>query len=138
MKALRYYLYKAYYEWLIDSDCTPYLLVDTSYVDVDVPSEFINNENKIVLNLSPHSIGQYLLDKESISFNTRFNGLLRDIYIPLGAMVALYSRENGDGIMFQEEDFYTEAEYIKRHQQKKADNVRSSKPKKHSKLKILK
>ncbi len=138
MKPLRYYLYKAYYEWLIDSDYTPYLLVDTNYADVDVPSEFINNENKIVLNLSPYSIGQYSVDHEAISFNTRFNGLLRDIYIPLGAMVALYSKEGGDGVMFQEEDFYTEEEYIKRHQQKKPLKTNITKPRKNSKLKILK
>lgn len=113
MKPLRPYLYHTYYNWITDSDCTPYLLVNTSYPDVDVPVEYVR-EGKIILNISPRSIGQYTVDNEAIQFSARFNGMLRDIYIPFGAIEALYAQESGDGVMFQEEEFYSEQSYLSR------------------------
>ncbi|STY63908.1 Stringent starvation protein B homolog [Mannheimia haemolytica] len=83
MKPLRPYLYNAYYNWIIDSDNTPYLLVNAEFPDVDVPVEFVK-EGKIILNISPRSIGQYIVADEYISFSARFQGMLRDIYIPFG------------------------------------------------------
>lgn len=107
MKPLRPYLYHAYYQWLIDNDLTPYLLVNAEYPNVDVPKEFVQ-DGKIILNIAPRSIGQYVVNDESIAFNARFQGMLRDIYIPFGAAEAIYAQETGDGIMFQEEDYYAE------------------------------
>lgn len=116
MKPLRPYLYHAYYQWLIDSNLTPYLLVDTQYPNVDVPVEYIR-DGKIILNISPSSIGQYNVNDESISFNARFQGMLRDIYIPFGAVEALYAQETGDGVMFQEEAYYDSQAYLERENQ---------------------
>ncbi|VEI45648.1 ClpXP protease specificity-enhancing factor [Actinobacillus equuli] len=65
MKPLRPYLYHAYYSWIIDNDNTPYLLVNTDYPDVDVPTEFIR-DGKIILNIAPRSIGQYVVTDEAI------------------------------------------------------------------------
>lgn len=113
MKPLRPYLYRAYYHWIVDNDQTPYLLVDAEYPDVDVPKEFVR-EGKIILNISPRSIGQYVVNDEAICFNARFQGMLRDIYIPFGAAEAVYSQESGDGVMFQEEDYYTREGYLAR------------------------
>lgn len=100
MKPLRPYIYHAYFNWIVDNNNTPYLLVNAEYANVDVPDEFVK-DGKIVLNLAPRSIGQYVVNDESISFNARFQGMLRDVYIPFGATIALYSQENGDGIMFK-------------------------------------
>lgn len=113
MKPLRPYLYHAYYHWIVDSDSTPYLLVNTDYPDVDVPKEFIHG-GKIILNIAPRSIGQYVVNDEAISFNARFQGMLRDIYIPFGAVEAVYTQETGEGIMFQEEEYYSEQAYLAR------------------------
>lgn len=113
MKPLRPYLYHAYYQWLLDNDHTPHLLVNAEYPNVDVPQEFVN-EGKIVLNIAPRSIGQYVVNDEAISFNARFQGMLRDIYIPFGAVEAIFSRETSEGTMFQEEDYYHSEQYLAR------------------------
>lgn len=113
MKPLRPYLYSAYYQWLVDSDLTPYLLVNAEYPHVDVPQEFIK-DGKIILNISPRSIGQYVFDDESIRFNARFQGMLREVYIPLGAAEAIYAQETSDGVMFQPEPYYTVETYLER------------------------
>lgn len=133
MKPLRPYLYHAYYQWLTDNDHTPYLLVNAAYPDVDVPIEFVN-EGKIILNISPRSIGQYIVNDEGIGFNARFQGMLRDIYIPFGAMVAIYSQETQDGIMFQEESGYNEQEYLARQVEQKAKATPTKRRATHLKL----
>ena len=134
MKPLRPYLYHAYYNWLIDNDYTPYLLVNAEYPSVDVPQEFVK-EGKIILNISPRSIGQYHVNDEMISFNARFQGILRDIYIPFGAAEAIYSQETGDGVMFQEEDYYHPDNYS----QRLATTTEQTKTKKKtSRLKLVK
>lgn len=127
MKPLRPYLYHAYYHWLVDNDLTPYLLVNVDYPNVDVPTEFIR-DGKIILNISPRSIGQYVVTDEAISFNARFQGMLRDIYIPFGSLEAIYAQETGDGIMFQEESYYDSERYLERAQQSVTSE--KSKPKK--------
>lgn len=111
MRALRPYLYSAYYHWIIDSDYVPYLVVNANYPNVDVPREFVNEQGEIVLNLSPNSIGQYINDNEAISFNARFQGVLRSIYIPFGAMLMLYAREDIERtfLAFPEESHYAES-----------------------------
>lgn len=135
MKPLRPYLYNAYYNWIIDSDNTPYLLVNAEFPDVDVPVEFVK-EGKIILNISPRSIGQYIVADEYISFSARFQGMLRDIYIPFGAMEAIYAQETGDGIMFQEEAYYTEEAYQAR--VRAVEQPKKIKAKKTSTLKLVK
>ncbi|AWW34655.1 ClpXP protease specificity-enhancing factor [Mannheimia varigena] len=134
MKPLRPYLYNAYYNWIIDNDNTPYLLVNAEYPDVDVPVEFVK-EGKIILNISSRSIGQYVATDEYIGFSARFQGMLRNIHIPFGAMEAIYAQETGDGIMFQEEEYYSAENYqVRTHIEK------SPKPKvkKASSLKLVK
>lgn len=136
MKALRPYLYHAYYHWIIDNEYTPYLLVNANYPDVDVPKEYINEESKIVLNIAPSSIGQYSVDNEYICFNARFNGMVRDITIPFGAAEAVYSRETGDGVMFQPEMYYEQAQYLARrqHNEETVNTTKVSRKKGHLKL----
>lgn len=138
MKPLRPYLYHAYYNWILDNDNTPYLLVNAEYPDVDVPVEFVR-DGKIILNIAPRSIGQYVINDESISFNARFQGMLRDIYIPFGATEAIYAQETGDGIMFQDEAYYSEQAYSERvNQQADREESKPKAKKKPIHLKLVK
>ncbi|WP_373818071.1 ClpXP protease specificity-enhancing factor [Glaesserella sp.] len=139
MKPLRPYLYHAYYGWIVDNDNTPYLLVNADYADVDVPREFVR-EGKIILNIAPRSIGQYIVNDEAISFSARFQGMLRDIYIPFGAAEAIYAQETGDGVMFQEEAYYTEQAYRERSEKVSENQAQPKKTvkKKASHLKLVK
>lgn len=136
MKPLRPYLYNAYYNWIIDNDNTPYLLVNAKYPDVDVPLEFVK-DGKIILNISSRSIGKYVSTDEYIGFNARFQGMLRDVYIPFGAMEAIYTQETGDGIMFQEEEYYSEESYKARNAAEEEKSVKT-KARKNSALKLVK
>lgn len=134
MKPLRPYLYNAYYNWIIDNDNTPYLLVNSEYPDVDVPVEFVK-EGKIILNISSRSIGQYIVTEEYIGFSARFQGMLRNIHIPFGAMEAIYAQETGDGVMFQEEGYYSLEAYQSR---VGTEKIQNPKVKKASILKLVK
>ena len=92
------YLVRALYQWCVDYGFTPYVSV---FVDgqVQVPLEFVKN-NEIVLNISPTACQQFIIDNESIQFKARFNGVPRDIWIPLSHVMAIYSRENSQGMSF--------------------------------------
>ncbi|HDR1338148.1 TPA: ClpXP protease specificity-enhancing factor [Pasteurella multocida] len=103
----RPYLLRAYYDWLVDNDFTPYLVVDATYVGVKVPVEYVK-DGQIVLNLSANATGNLVLSNESIQFSARFRGISQDIFIPMGAALAIYARENGDGVLFEPEAIYDE------------------------------
>lgn len=133
MKPLRPYLYHAYYNWIVDNDHSPYLLVNSKYADVDVPQEFVR-DGKIILNISPRSIGQYVVTDESIRFSARFQGILRDVFIPFGAVEALYAQESGNGVMFQEEAFYEESAYLARKAAEEDKPITSKRKPRHLKL----
>ncbi|MFZ7240553.1 ClpXP protease specificity-enhancing factor [Avibacterium avium] len=100
----RPYVLRAYYDWLIDNDCTPYLAVDATYSGVKVPVEYVK-DGQIVLNISMNATGNLQLTNDFVQFNARFQGVPQEIFIPMGALIALYARESGDGIMFEPEEF---------------------------------
>jgi len=103
MTSSRPYLLRAIYEWLNDNNLTSYLLVDAEKPDVMVPLEHVQ-DGKIILNISPEAVQGISLDNDSVSFSARFSGKSQDIYIPMAAVMALYSKENGKGMMFPEEE----------------------------------
>ncbi|TNH05263.1 ClpXP protease specificity-enhancing factor [Testudinibacter sp. TR-2022] len=103
--AKRPYLLRAYYDWLLDNDLTPYLVVDAFYPHTVVPDDFVK-DGQIVLNISPNACGNLQLGNDKIVFNARFKGIPRDIIVPMGAALAIYARENGDGVMFELEETY--------------------------------
>jgi len=105
----RPYLLRAYYDWLLDNNFTPYLVVDATYYGVDVPQDYVK-DGQIVLNLSPSAVGNLALGNEAVEFSARFQGIPRSLYIPMGAIIAIYARENGDGVMFEPESYYDELE----------------------------
>ena len=99
----RPYLLRAFYEWIVDNNCTPYLVVDATYPHVKVPTQLIQN-GQIVLNISPGAVGNLQLGNDAVTFNARFGGQPFALYIPLRAALAIYARENGAGTMFTPED----------------------------------
>ncbi|MEA3243898.1 MAG: ClpXP protease specificity-enhancing factor [Pseudomonadota bacterium] len=99
----RPYLIRAINEWLLDSQCTPHLLVDTEAPGVDVPQEHIQ-EGKIVLNIGPHAVEGLRISNEEVTFLARFSGVSRLISLPVSAVLAIYAKENGRGMMFNEAD----------------------------------
>ena len=103
----RPYLLRAYYDWLVDNSFTPQLVVDATYLGVNVPVEYVK-DGQIVLNLSANATGNLQLTNDFIQFNARFKGVSRELYIPMGAALAIYARENGDGVMFEPEEVYDE------------------------------
>lgn len=96
------YLLRALYEWILDSDCTPHVVVDALVRGTDVPPQFVKN-GQIVLNISPTAVVDLLMDKAAVSFNARFAGVPTDVYVPMEAVLGIYARENGRGMMFEPE-----------------------------------
>ncbi|MBE2897499.1 ClpXP protease specificity-enhancing factor [Pasteurellaceae bacterium TAE3-ERU1] len=103
--AKRPYLLRAYYDWFLDNDLTPYLVVNALYPNTKVPQDFVR-DGQIVLNIAPSACGNLLLGNERIQFSARFRGVPQEIVVPLGAAMAIYARENGDGVLFEDEDAY--------------------------------
>lgn len=99
---LQPYLLIAYYEWMIDNDWTPQILVDASHPQVDIPQQFAN-DGKIVLNISPSAVNDFYLGHDAISFKARFSGSSLNIMVPMNSILAIYTRENDKGIMFSPE-----------------------------------
>lgn len=100
MSTSRPYLIRALYEWILDNDCTPYLLVNATHPGAAVPEGFVEG-GQIVLNLSPTAIRELDMDNERICFNGRFGGVAQQVWIPVGAVMAIYARENGQGMVFE-------------------------------------
>mgnify|MGYP003652062628 CR=1 FL=1 len=73
MSSQKPYLIRAIYQWLLDNDCTPYLLVNTDYEGVVVPEQYIR-DSRIVLNLAPDAIDGLNMDNDWVSFSARFSG----------------------------------------------------------------
>ncbi len=92
------YLIRAIYDWCTDSGFTPYVAVAVDET-VRVPAEFVNN-GEIVLNVSAMATSRLLIDNEAISFQARFGGVAREVYVPMGQVIAVYARENGQGMAF--------------------------------------
>lgn len=97
------YLFRAIFEWLLDNDATPHMLVDAAKPNVDVPQEHVK-DLQIVLNISPSAVQGWTVDNEAVSFSARFAGVPRQIYVPMNAILALYAQENGLGMVFPAEE----------------------------------
>ena len=102
MTPKRPYLLRALYDWIVDNQLTPHLVVDATIVGTKVPQQFVK-DGQITLNISPSAVvGLQLLD-DAIRFNARFGGQPMDVIVPMTAALALFARENGAGAMFEAE-----------------------------------
>ncbi len=105
MTPRRPYLLRAFYEWLVDNDLTPHLVVAATLPGVRVPQEFVQ-DGQIILNVAPRAVGNLQLGDDEITFNARFSGRPHIVVVPLYAVQAIYARENGAGTMFDPEEAY--------------------------------
>jgi len=103
------YLIRAIYEWAMENGFTPQILVDAQVSGVDVPEGYVN-EGKIVLNIQNQAVQHLELGNELISFSARFGGVPVQISVPVDAVLAIYTRENGDGLSFVSKDPNVETE----------------------------
>lgn len=103
MTSSKPYLLRALYDWILDNDTTPYILVDATYDDIVIPPG-IANDGKVVLNLSPQAVKNLDITNEHVAFSTRFSGVAEDIFCPMASLLAIYARENGEGMMFPAEE----------------------------------
>jgi stringent starvation protein B len=94
---------RALYEWIVDNEFTPYVLVDASIDNVMVPQQFVKND-QIVLNISPDAVVDLSISNDAVAFNGRFGGVATDVFVPIVAVVGIYARENGQGMVFDPED----------------------------------
>lgn len=92
MTSFKPFLFRAYYDWLVENEITPHLMVDTSVGHVKVPEAYIRN-NQIVLTLAPRAVDSFSIEKQGISFKSRFGGVSEDVYIPYRAMKELIAVE---------------------------------------------
>ncbi len=102
MSSNRPYLIRALYKWITDNNMTPHLLVDATFDGTCVPESNID-DGKIVLNISSGATRDLNLGNEWIMFSGRFDGKPFSVQIPVNAIIAIYARENGQGMIFPEE-----------------------------------
>ena len=99
----RPYLLRAIYEWIVDNGMTPHVLVDATLPGVRVPQHAVQ-DGRIVLNIADRAVGRLRMDNDSLTFSARFGGVSQNVVVPMYAVVALYTRETGQGIRMPDED----------------------------------
>lgn len=103
MTSSRPYVMRALYEWILENDCTPYVLVNAEGEGVDVPAQYVK-DGQIVLNISPAAVVDLVIGNDAMYFNGRFGGMPADIYVPMAGVIGIYARENGQGMVFEGEE----------------------------------
>ena len=97
------YLLRAIYDWIVDNDMTPYVLVNAENDDTYIPLDYVEN-GKIVLNVSPVAVNGLDLGNDYVAFSARFAGKPMEVSFPGTAVLAIYAKENGQGMVFNEPD----------------------------------
>jgi len=103
MTSNRPYLLRAIHEWILDNQYTPHLMVDANAQGVDVPQNHVK-DGKIVLNIGPSAVDGLRISNDEVHFLARFSGVSRLVAIPMNAVLAIYAKENGRGMMFGEDE----------------------------------
>jgi len=98
----RPYLIRAMHEWMLDNGLTPHIVADASYAGLVIPEEHVK-DGKIVLNVSHSATRSLDLGNDEIDFEARFAGVSRRLKVPVGAVLGIYARETGQGMVFSEE-----------------------------------
>lgn len=101
------YLIRALNEWILENNMTPFLFVDATVEGVSVPEQHIQ-DGKIILNVLPSAVQDLIFENEWIYFSARFSGRAFMINVPVSAVLAIYAKENGRGMMFAEEGALSE------------------------------
>ncbi|MCF6288324.1 MAG: ClpXP protease specificity-enhancing factor [Proteobacteria bacterium] len=103
MNSSKPYILRALHEWISDNDCTPLVLVSSKHTDVQIPAG-IDEDGKVVLNVSYGATKNLELTEQGIFFDARFSGVSQNLYLPIASILAIYAKENGQGMMFDDGD----------------------------------
>ncbi len=103
MLSNRPYLLRAFYEWIVDSACTPILVLNTCNPRCRIPQEYVDGD-EIVFNVSSTAVRDLKMTNDAIEFKASFSGMINVIYAPVQAVMAIYAEENGEGLFFDAED----------------------------------
>ena len=100
--SLRPYLLRAVYQWAVDSGFTPHVLVNAVSDGVQVPQAYVK-DGQITLNVHPNAVQRLEMDNDQIQFSARFGGQTFSVVAPMSAVLAVFARETGRGLFFQDE-----------------------------------
>jgi stringent starvation protein B len=103
MTSTKPYLMRAIFDWAEDNGFTPQVLVNAEAEGVEVPVAHVV-DGQIVLNISSSAVQLHVMDNECISFSARFSGIEQDIFLPIDSILAIFARENSQGIFFEDMD----------------------------------
>jgi stringent starvation protein B len=103
MNSSRPYLIRALYEWIVENGLSPYVLVNARFQGAQVPQEHVVND-KIIFNVSPQAVKDLDLGNDVVQFNGRFSGKSQFVSVPVRAVLAIYAKENGRGMVFNEDE----------------------------------
>jgi len=102
MTSSRPYLIRALNQWILDNGTTPHIVVDAGVQGVEVPTDYVSN-GQIVLNISSSAVQNLAVDNDALSFSARFGGVPMQVWVPIRAVMAIYAKENGQGMVFGRE-----------------------------------
>ncbi len=105
----RPYLLRAMHEWMTDNGYTPHVVVDTGVDGVAVPEQYVQ-DGKIILNISYAATQNLDLGNEQLAFGARFGGVAQQVRVPMQALLGIYARETGQGMIFSDGDLGAEAQ----------------------------
>ena len=100
----RPYMVRALYQWIEDNALTPYLMVDATADNVQVPKEHVQ-DGRIVLNIASRATGNMSMENDYIHFSARFGGVSQEIWVPLTAVMGIYAKENSQGMFFDPNEY---------------------------------
>lgn len=100
----RPYMVRALYQWIEDNALTPYLMVDATAEDVQIPREHVQ-DGRIVLNIASRATGNMSMENDYINFSARFGGVSQEIWVPLTAVMGIYAKENSQGMFFDPNEY---------------------------------
>ena len=110
MSSTRPYFLRAIYDWIVDNDATPFLVVDAQVADVLVPREHVK-DGEITLNIAPQAVAQLQMNNHAVDFSARFNGRSQAIHVPMEAVLGIFAQENGQGMAFPPEEVFESDEH---------------------------
>tara|TARA_B100000575_G_C22855913_1_gene500483 strand:+ start:257 stop:673 length:417 start_codon:yes stop_codon:yes gene_type:complete len=103
MNSSRPYIIRALYDWILENQCTPYVLVDAFGEGVEVPQDHVK-DGQIILNISPIAVQSVSISNEAIEFNGRFGGIPKRVLVPIKYILGIYAKENGQGMIFESDE----------------------------------
>lgn len=93
------YMLRAFHQWIVDNSCTPYLVIAADFPGVEVPVQFVR-DGQITLNIAPSAVRELVLDNRWVEFNARFSGVPTLVRAPMSSIMAIFAKENGQGMGF--------------------------------------